>query len=112
MNHTELKGYCGEIFAELLLRIKGYTILERRYKTVCGEIDIIAKKNDYIVFVEVKSRNDFEKCYIALRTKQLQRIRNSSQIFINRNKKFVNCFSRFDVILIANWKFPKHIENI
>ncbi|MDR2781023.1 MAG: YraN family protein [Holosporaceae bacterium] len=112
VNSTATKGYLGEFVAVCLLKIKGYKILARRYKTVCGEIDIIAKRGDIIVFVEVKSRKSADKCYNAITDKQLQRIRRTSEIFMRHNKKSANCFSRYDVILIADWKLPIHIENI
>ena len=112
MNRTEFKGYVGEYLAMFLLIAKGYSILEHRYKTVCGEIDIIARKKNTIAFVEVKSRKNEEKCLIALTPKQLQRVQNAAQIFFKRNPKYQNYFSSFDVILVADWKIPVHIKNI
>ena len=41
-------GHYGEYFAMLFLMLKGYSILERRYKTKVGEIDIIAKKKNIV----------------------------------------------------------------
>jgi putative endonuclease len=112
MNSTESKGYFGEIIAALLLKIKGYKILARRYKTICGEIDIIARKGDTIVFAEVKSRKTLDKCYNAVTDRQLRRIQRASEIFMGRNKNLRQNFTRYDVILISNWKFPEHIENV
>ncbi|MDR1334023.1 MAG: YraN family protein [Holosporaceae bacterium] len=111
-NQTEIKGIFGEFLAVCWLIIKGYTIVARRYKTVCGEIDIIAKKSNIIAFIEVKSRKSEDKCYNAITNKQLQRIRRTSEIFMHKNPQFFNCFSRYDVILIANWRLPIHLENI
>jgi putative endonuclease len=112
MNATEYKGHFGEIFAILLLIIKGYKILDRRYKTVCGEIDIIARKRNVIVFVEVKSRKDMGKCYNAITQRQLNRIQRSSEIFLNQHHQLGKYFRRYDVILVANWRIPLHIENV
>jgi putative endonuclease len=112
MNSTEIKGYLGEFFAVCLLRIKGYKILARRFKTVCGEIDIVAQKNDVVAFVEVKSRKSTDKCYNAVTDKQLKRIQRTSEIFMRKNKKFSNYFSSYDIILIADWKLPIHIKNV
>jgi putative endonuclease len=112
MNSTESKGYYGEFLAILLLKIKRYKILARRYKTSLGEIDIIASKNNTLVFVEVKARKTVEKCYIAISDKQLQRIQRASGIFINRNRNFQQYFIRFDVILVSDWKWPIHIQNV
>lgn len=110
--NTEFKGLLGEYFAIVLLLLKGFRILEHRYKTFCGEIDVIAKKNNLVVFVEVKSRKNQEKCYNAIRQKQLKRIQNASSIFFKRNRKFAECDMRFDVVLVADWKIPIYIENV
>ena len=110
--HTEKKGILGEWIAALILICKGFRILERRYKTTCGEIDIIAKKSDLIVFVEVKFRQNEEKCFNAITDKQLKRIQRASGIFIDRHPEYQNNFSRYDVILINKRKLPIHIENV
>ena len=50
------RGNIGEDFAADYLEKEGYKIIERNYATKLGEIDIIAEKDGYIAFVEVKSR--------------------------------------------------------
>ena len=50
-------GIDGESTAEDFLRKNGYKILERNYRSCFGEIDIVAKKQEYFVFVEVKYRS-------------------------------------------------------
>src|SRR3989338_401396 len=49
-------GSCGENIAVRFLSHKGYRIIGKNVKTFVGEIDIVAKKKGYIVFVEVKTR--------------------------------------------------------
>ena len=49
-------GLWGEKIAEKFLRKKGFRLLETRYRSRFGEIDIIASKGNYLVFVEVKLR--------------------------------------------------------
>ena len=49
-------GCRGELAAADCLRRKGYEILERNYRSRYGEIDLIARDGDYLVFVEVKTR--------------------------------------------------------
>ncbi|MDR2157788.1 MAG: YraN family protein [Holosporaceae bacterium] len=112
MNPTEKKGRLGEFIAALLLKIKGYKILARRYKTPCGEIDIIAQKDNIIAFIEVKSRKTIEKCHNAVAQKQLKRIQRASEIFLERHRNLCQNFRRYDVVLVADWKFPTHIKNI
>src|SRR4030042_4101986 len=49
-------GDYGETLAVNFLKKHGYTIIQRNYKCIYGEIDIIAKENNCIVFIEVKTR--------------------------------------------------------
>jgi len=49
-------GELGEALAERLLRSKGYRILARNHRTRLGEIDLVCRDRDTIVFVEVKAR--------------------------------------------------------
>ena len=49
-------GECGEDFAAQYLRRHGYKILVRRFKTRAGEIDIVCRQKEWLVFVEVKTR--------------------------------------------------------
>ena len=51
-------GLLGEELACQALEQRGYVILDRRYRTKHGEIDIIARDGDCLVFVEVKARQD------------------------------------------------------
>ena len=109
---TEEKGILGEIFAALILLCKGFWILKRRYKTKCGEIDIIAKKGNLIAFVEVKFRQGVESSYMAITDKQLKRIQRASEIFFDRYPEYRENFRRYDIVLICKWKMPIYIENI
>ena len=55
-NRRQKFGEKGEALAARRLKKAGYKIIETNYRTRLGEVDIIAKENDTIVFVEVKSR--------------------------------------------------------
>lgn len=52
------KGAAGEVLAARFLRDRGYTLLTANYRTRRGEIDIIACDRTYILFVEVKTREE------------------------------------------------------
>ncbi len=51
-------GQAGEQLAADFLKRKGYTIVQRNFRCAAGELDIIARDNDYLVFVEVKTRRN------------------------------------------------------
>ncbi|MDG1020506.1 MAG: YraN family protein [Emcibacteraceae bacterium] len=110
-------GHLGEYFAILFLMVKGYSILEIRYKTKVGEIDIIAKKKNVTIFCEVKARADFESAVYSITDKQKLRIRKAAEQYMShlkntyQNNKIENEIFRCDMILIVPWRLPKYIEN-
>ncbi|HTA77617.1 MAG TPA: YraN family protein, partial [bacterium] len=53
-----LIGQKAENRAAAYLRLKGYSVLERNYRVPQGEIDLVARKGDILVFVEVKARKN------------------------------------------------------
>ena len=57
MSHNQKTGKKGESIAVAFLRQQGYTIIDTRWSSPFGELDIIAKYNDTYVFVEVKTRH-------------------------------------------------------
>ncbi|MBR6399885.1 MAG: YraN family protein [Firmicutes bacterium] len=95
------KGKSGEQIAAAYLKRRFYKILEQNYRCRMGEIDIIAQKGSYIVFVEVKYRRDAEKGmpYEAVNYPKQQHIKNTAQYYLLQNS-LQNCDCRFDVISI------------
>jgi putative endonuclease len=55
---AQRRGHISEYIAALVLLMKGYRIVALRHRTKLGEIDIIARKRDLAIFVEVKARRD------------------------------------------------------
>ncbi len=53
-------GILGEKLARDFLQKRGYRILESNYRCAAGEIDIIARHKDYLVFVEVRTKRSLE----------------------------------------------------
>ena len=91
-------GYFSEKYVMIFLWIKGYKILKHRYKSSFGEIDVIAKKKNFIVFIEVKARYKKINIENVLTAHQIQRIKKSAEDFIAKNRKLQNCSRRFDFI--------------
>ncbi len=85
--------------AELLRR--GYAILERRYRTRFGEIDIIARDRETVVFVEVKARltGDFGGAAAAVTGWKQRRIADMAVDYLAR-RRLHECPCRFDVVAI------------
>ncbi|MDQ0555102.1 YraN family protein [Paraclostridium ghonii] len=112
MNNIQ-KGNLGEEIATNYLRSKGAYILENNYKVKFGEIDIIAKLDEELVFVEVKSRSNVNFGYPceAVNYKKRMKITNVAKYYILKNK-LEKVPVRFDVIEIylRNSEI-NHIEN-
>ena len=109
-------GTVGEKIAKNYLKNNGYEIIETNFYTKKGEIDIISQKDNWIVFVEIKTRNNLEYGTPAMAvnfTKKMH-IKNSAKIYIHMNNLY-GCKVRFDVIeiIIKNGKCKiNHIKNI
>ncbi|MBM3579597.1 MAG: YraN family protein [Alphaproteobacteria bacterium] len=111
MKRTYQFGLLAEKIAMIFLWLKGYKILAWRYKNSCGEIDIIAKKGQVIVLVEVKARRSELLVEEVLRPHQLSRIKRSAELFIAQNPQFQNHDLRFDFIEVGKNLWPKHQKN-
>jgi len=94
-------GKMGEDLACAELRRRGYAILERRYRTRHGEIDIIARHDATIVFVEVKARSgsDFGGAAAAVTAWKQQRIAQMATDFLAR-RQLLDEPCRFDVVTV------------
>ncbi len=104
-------GILAEKVAIFFLRLKGYQILKWRYQSRFGEIDILAKKSDVIVAVEVKARSSKVLIEEVLHPKQIDRIQRAAQFFIAQNPQFHSHDLRFDFIKINKFFLPKHYRN-
>ena len=114
---TEKKklGDLGEACAMLYLKQNKYKLLDCNYQCDYGEIDIVAKKGDVYVFVEVKTRSgDFMRPSEAVDREKQRKIYYSAKEFLKEHRiKDVNF--RFDIIEVMGTS-PKdfkvnHLEN-
>ena len=94
-------GILGEMLAVQELERRGYAILARRYRTRCGEIDIVAEDGGTLVFVEAKARADAEFGTAAEAVtpwKQRQLVRMARDYLTRERIEDRPC--RFDVVAI------------
>ena len=104
------RGHKGEGLAAWYLRLKGYRILARRYKSKVGEADIIAQKGRAVIFVEVKARGTLGEGLEAITPKQKKRIINAAKYFMASRPNVADLDFRFDVIVVSGLKIH-HLEN-
>ena len=101
---AEKAGRRAETLASLYLALRGYHILERRYKTRAGEIDLIAKRGDTIIFAEVKARATTDLAVEAVTPKARRRIERAGHTFLARNPRFADSGVRYDIIAVTGWR--------
>jgi len=112
---TREMGDAKETLAAQFLETKGYKIWERNFRRRRGEIDIIANKDDLIVFVEVKSRTGetFGQPFQAVTKRKQQTLVRMAEIYLAQRGLQDDWNVRFDVISILEREGePPRIEHI
>lgn len=99
LKHTEI-GTKGELLAANFLINKGYAILETNWRTGKKEVDIIAESSDSIVFVEVKTRSNFDFGFPeeAVTEAKKKLLKQAAEEYFDQKKSLKNL--RFDIISI------------
>jgi putative endonuclease len=105
------RGHAAEWRAVWFLRLIGYSILARRYKTRLGEIDIVARRGNVLAFVEVKARGDAEAAAFALGNRQFGRVSRAASLFIARHPRYAGHSLRFDAVLVSGL-WPRHLPDV
>ncbi len=101
-------GRTAETQCAWVLRLKGYRILARNWKTPVGEADIIARRGRLLVFVEVKARATHAAGAEAVSPRQQQRVRRAAEAFLAAHPALAGLDMRFDIMTIAPRSWPTH----
>jgi putative endonuclease len=113
LNLRQQYGAQSESLAARLLKQRGYTILKTNYRTPLGEIDIIARDRDTIVFVEVKARRSlgFGGPKWAVTPKKQRKISMVALYYLKTTRQS-QAKARFDVVAIRSLTEPPQVEII
>ena len=114
-NYRQKLGKQGEELAEKFLSKKGYEILERNYRKYRGEIDLIAKDQDCLVFVEVKTAKSdrFGPPIFRVDARKKKQLGKIAMAYY-QEKELFDQDSRFDVVTVTfsgGQPIIEHIEN-
>ncbi|MDH5507960.1 MAG: YraN family protein [Anaerolineae bacterium] len=116
--HKQALGRWGEAMAAKYLSQKGYAIIERNFRTEYGEIDLVAKIEQTVVFVEVKTRTTPSYGYPeeAITAEKMEHMWAAAQAYIQAHSEAQTDW-RIDVIAIINLgknSTPEitHFENV
>jgi putative endonuclease len=105
------QGLWAETIAAMYLCLKGYKILERRYKTKMGEIDIIARKKRTLAIIEVKYRPTPEQGLEAVSASARRRIERAALQYVAARPLYADLDLRFDVLAVSGAFSVQHLDN-
>lgn len=113
-NHNHKTGHFYEKLAQLFLMFKGYSLIARNYVTGrgtgAGEVDLIMKRGKTLIFVEVKKRPTLNDALHAITLNNQQRVITASAAFLAHHPQYSTYNIRYDAVLFAPKRFPKHLK--
>lgn len=105
------RGHSSEWLAALALMLKGFRIVARRYRTRLGEIDLIARRGNLVLIVEVKARRTLVDAMEAIVRQSERRIEGAADLWLAKQPDYAKLSVRFDMVAVLPWRWPVHVEN-
>ena len=102
-------GLSADSRAAAYLIAKGHRIVARRWRSPVGEIDIVARRRNTLLFVEVKAREKLDDAAEAVIIRQQRRIIAAAEAWLASHPEDASSDIRFDVVLVAPRSLPRHI---
>jgi putative endonuclease len=109
---AERRGHRAETVAAWALRLKGFRIAARRYKTKGGEVDIIARRGALVVMVEVKARPTLTQAHEALTPTAWRRIETAGDHWLARQSDHGKLSIRYDLVAVLPRRWPVHVAGV
>ena len=109
-HRADALGRRGEDAAATWLEQRGWTVLDRRVRTKAGEVDLVARRDTLVAFVEVKTRKTAAGLDHAIDDRRLARVAAAAELLMARYAGPGDDI-RVDVLLLAPNTPPRHIEN-
>lgn len=105
------RGHRGEWLAAWALRVKGYRILARQFRTKAGEVDIIARRGDLVAVVEVKARPSLTAAMDAVGPMAQRRIEAAADFWLTRQPDYHRLSLRYDIVAVLPKRWPVHVKD-
>lgn len=102
-------GLEAEFLARVWLRAGGWRILDHGYSAGGGEIDIVARRGDLVIFVEVKARATRDAALLAIDAAKQRRMAGAARRWIARHPRHAACSFRGDALLLTPWRWPRRV---
>jgi putative endonuclease len=109
--NAERRGRFAEQLAIWSLRLKGYRLLARRYKSPQGEVDLIMRRGEVTAFIEVKARPGEDEAVLSVSPHQARRISAAARFWMAKDAKANAGICRFDIVAVRPYHWPRHFEN-
>lgn len=108
---AERQGRFAESVAAIFLRLKGYRILAVRVRLPLGEIDLVARTGQTIVFVEVKTRARIDAAAGAVTPSGWRRISRAADAWMASRPALARLDWRYDLVALAPGRWPVHVRD-
>ena len=115
MTSNHAKGHFAEKIACLFLMLKGWWPIKMNFVvgrgTGAGEVDLIMARGKTLIFVEIKYRKTLIQAMEAISIQNQIRVAKTSAVFLQKYPKYQNYRVRYDAVLMAPGRLPKHLSN-
>jgi putative endonuclease len=108
---TFARGRFAEALALLWLSLRGYRPLARRFSAAGGEVDLIVRRGDTVVFVEVKARGRMDDALEAITREKRRRFSRAARAWLSRHPWAAGKTWRADAVFLAPGRWPVHRVN-
>jgi len=105
------RGHGAEKRAAWWLRFKGYRVLAINWRSIAGEIDLIARRGGTLAFIEVKQRIDREAAALSLAPQQRARLARAAGLFLAQRPELAGLTLRFDLMAFGRLGRPVHMKD-
>lgn len=105
-------GLWAEQLASWFLRMKGYRILARRYKTSVGEVDLVVRRGRTVIAVEVKKRISYVRAMESIDKRTLVRVQRALACYLTQHPQYASYTLRVDGVFFGRCFIPCHLKNV
>ena len=105
------RGHGAERKAAWWLRLKFYRVLAINWRSVAGEIDLIARRGRTLAFIEVKQRVDPDTAVLSLSAQQRARLARAAGLFVAQRPELADLTLRFDLMAFGRMGRPVHMKD-
>lgn len=101
---AERRGRRAETLVSFLYLLRGYRILDRRFRAHGGEVDIIVQRGRLVAFVEVKLRRTGEEAILAVTPANRRRLESAAARFLALRPHLGEFAVRYDIAAVSGWR--------